>query len=80
MTQQQEPSQNMAASSLPTRVNLRDLQVGERVKLAGDVVVEVVENPQDGMWVRGKYVTFPGNAALEGQMDQIFAADVLERV
>lgn len=62
----------------PTRVNLRSLKMGERVKLTGDVIVEVVENPEDGMWIRGKYISVPGNAAAEGTEDQIFAADVQE--
>lgn len=76
---QQDSTKEQNASAMPTRVNLRELAPGEQVKLTGDIVVEVVENPQDGMWIRAKYVSFPGNAALEGTMDQIFAADVLER-
>src|SRR5262249_17942082 len=61
------------------RVNLRELKPGDRIKLTGDIVVEVVENPEDGMWVRGKYITVPGNPNAEGTEDQIFAADVSER-
>ena len=75
MTQQQP---DLNASSMPTKVNLRELVPGELVKM-GDVVVEVVDNPQDGMWIRGKYISFPGNPALEGTEDQIFAADISER-
>jgi hypothetical protein len=63
---------------MATKVNLRELATGERVK-AGDVIIEVVDNPQDGMWIRGKYVSVPGNPALEGTEDQIFAADITER-
>ena len=63
-----------------TLINLRELQLGEKVKLAGGIVVEVVENPEDGMWIRGKYITFPGNASLEGTEDQIFASDVVEKI
>jgi hypothetical protein len=76
-----QPDSNQAQnpSSLPTRINLRELVPGEKVKLADDVIVEVVENPEDGMWIRGKYVSVPGNSALEGTMDQIFATDVLDR-
>jgi hypothetical protein len=75
MTQQQP---DLNASSMPTKVNLRELVPGERVKM-GDVVIEVVDNPQDGMWIRGKYISFPGNAALEGTEDQFFAADISDR-
>jgi hypothetical protein len=74
---QQNPQQPIFQGA--TRVNLRELKVGERVKLQGGAVVEVLENPEDGMWVRGKYVSVPGNASLEGIEDQIFAADVSER-
>src|SRR4051794_23755108 len=61
------------------KVNLRELKPGDRIRLMGDIVVEVIENPEDGMWVRGKYITVPGNPKAEGTEDQIFAADVSER-
>ena len=61
------------------RVNLRELKPGERLKLVGDILVEVVDNPEDGMWIRAKYITVPSNPSAEGTEDQIFAADVLER-
>lgn len=64
---------------LGPRVNLRELVPGERLKLSGDIVVEVVENPEDGMWVRAKYIVVPSNPSAEGTEDQIFAADVIER-
>ena len=69
---------DLALSSMATKVNLRELAPGDRVK-AGDVVIEVVENPQDGMWIRGRYVSVPGNPSLEGSEDQIFAADITDR-
>lgn len=74
---QQPPQQPQFQGA--TRVNLRELKPGDRVKLTGGIIVEVIENPEDGMWIRGKYVTVPDNAALEGREDQIFAADVSER-
>jgi len=60
------------------KVNLRELQPGQRIRLAGDIIVEVIDNPKDGMWVRGKYVSVPGNPAVESTEDNIFAGDVLE--
>ena len=60
------------------KVNLRELQVGQRIKLMGNIIVEVLENPEDGMWVRGRYITVPGNPAAENTEDQVFAGDVLE--
>ena len=60
------------------KVNLRELQIGQRIKLTGDIIVEVLENPQDGMWVRGRYISVPGNPEAENTEDQVFAGDVLE--
>lgn len=61
-------------------LNLRELKPGDRVKLAGDIIAEVVENPQDGMWIRARYLEVPENPAAEGSEDQVFATDVLEKV
>lgn len=76
MVQQNQgpPRQNAA------QINLRELVPGERVRLSGDIIVEVVNNPEDGMWVRAKYITVPGNPSVEGTEDQIFAADVIDKV
>lgn len=60
-------------------INLRELEPGDKVKLVGDIVVEVVDNPRDGMWFRARYITVPGSPALEGTEEQIFAADVREK-
>ncbi len=60
------------------KVNLRELEVGQKIKLTGDVIVEVLENPRDGMWIRGKYLSVPGNPSAESSEDNIFAGDVLE--
>jgi len=73
--QNQGPPQQNAV-----RINLRELVPGERVRLSGDIIVEVVNNPEDGMWVRAKYITVPGNPSVEGTEDQIFAADVIDKV
>lgn len=66
-------------NTFSVRLNIRDLDPGERVALFGDIVAEVVENPRDGMWMRAKYITFPSNTSLEGTEDQIFATDVMGR-
>ena len=60
------------------KVNLRELEIGQRIKLTGDIGVEVLENPKDGMWVYGKYISVPGNPSAENTEDSIFAGDVLE--
>lgn len=71
---QGQPQQNTA------RINLRELLPGERIRLSGDIIVEVINNPEDGMWVRAKYITVPSNPSVEGTEDQIFAADVIDKV
>lgn len=64
---------------MPT-LNLRELKPGDRVKVGDDVIIEVVENPEDGMWIRGKYISVPSNPSAEGTEEQIFAADVTEKI
>ncbi len=70
--QKQQPQRNVS-------VNVRELVTGERVLLAGEIIVEVIENPQDGMWIRAKYLTVPSDPSFEGTEDQIFAADVVAK-
>jgi hypothetical protein len=73
------PDAQQPAFQRGPKVNLRELKPGERLKLTGDIVVEVVDNPQDGMWVRAKYISVPSNPSAEGEEEQIFAGDVIER-
>ena len=75
----QQPNQPQQAQQVGARINLREVQPGERLRLIGDVVVEVLNNPEDGMWVRAKYISVPANPTAEGTEDQIFAADVIDK-
>jgi hypothetical protein len=60
-------------------VNLIELQPGTRVRLANDAIAEVVENPQDGIWVICRYLTHPSDRSLtEGGVEQpVFAQDIV---
>jgi hypothetical protein len=59
-------------------VNLLDLQPGMRVALANGATAEVVDNPQDGMWVICNYLTSPNNPKLVGAGEQpVFAPDIV---
>jgi hypothetical protein len=59
-------------------VNLLDLQPGMRIGLADGATAEVVDNPQDGMWVICKYLTNPKNPQLVGAGEQpVFAPDIV---
>ena len=59
-------------------INLRHLQPGMTIGLADGSTVEVVSNPLDGIWVFGRYVSSPRDAALVGTEEMIFAQDIVE--
>jgi hypothetical protein len=62
---------------LHTDVNVLNLIPGQQVKLEGDIIAEVVENMGDGLWIRVKYLSIPGNSSLVGAQEQVFATDVV---
>jgi hypothetical protein len=59
-------------------INVRDLAVGTRVVLGSGAEAEIVANPNDGVWLFARYLTSPGEPALIGQEEMIFAQDVVE--
>jgi len=59
-------------------VNVRDLAVGTRVKLANGAEAEIASNPRDGVWLFARYLSAADDPALVGQEDMIFAQDVVE--
>ena len=50
-------------------INIRDLAVGKRVKLANGAEAEIVSNPQDGVWLFARYLSSASDPALVGQED-----------
>jgi len=58
-------------------INIRDLPVGARVMLATGAEVEIVSNPEDGVWLFGRYLSSADDPAMVGQEDMIFAQDVV---
>ena len=59
-------------------INLLDLQPGMRISLANGATAQVVDNPQDGMWVICKFLTNPKNPQLVGAGEQpVFAPDIV---
>jgi hypothetical protein len=40
--------------------------------------VEIVSNPQDGVWLFARYLSSTDDPALVGEDDMIFAQDVVE--
>jgi hypothetical protein len=59
-------------------INIRALAVGTRVILGTGAEVEVVSNPQDGVWLFARYLSSADDPAMIGHEDMIFAQDVVE--
>lgn len=61
-------------------VNVMGLKPGDQVLLAADVVVEVVSNPKDGIWIQARYIKVPDDPSQEGTEEMIFAEDMIDQV
>ena len=59
-------------------INVRDLAVGTRVMLGSGAEVEIVSNPNDGVWLFARYLSSDGDPAMVGEEEMIFAQDVVE--
>ena len=59
-------------------INIRALAPGTRIVTGDGAVAEIVANPADGVWIFARYIESPGDPALVGQEEMIFAADVVE--
>ena len=58
-------------------INIRDLVPGTSVVLASGAEAEIVDNPQDGVWLFARYLSSPRDPTLVGQEEMIFAPDVV---
>jgi hypothetical protein len=59
-------------------VNIRELAVGTRVMLASGAEMEIVSNPQDGVWLFARPLASTGETAVAGEAEMIFAQEVVE--
>jgi hypothetical protein len=59
-------------------INIRDLAVGTRAMLASGAEIEIVSNPQDGVWLFARYLSSTDDPTLVGQEEMIFVQDVVE--
>jgi hypothetical protein len=59
-------------------IAIQDLAPGTRLKLKGEIVAEVVENPKDGMWLLVRRVPAPRQEEREGKEELCHADEVLE--
>ena len=55
---------------------LREAPVGTRLLLRDRSIVEIIENPGDGGWVRARYLDSPAKDAMVGREEWIFYTDV----
>lgn len=58
-------------------LDLLSLETGAKLKLVGNRIAEVVDNPRDGMWILLRYLVAPDDPAVIGQQELIFWADIL---
>ena len=59
---------------------IRELDPGERIRLKGDILAEVVDNPRDGMWIIVRYLETPAGPVAGGDPEMVMADDVIARV
>ena len=59
-------------------LDVRSLEEGAVVRLAGDARGEVVHNPRDGMWILVRYLDVPEEPDLVNTEELVFWADILE--
>ena len=58
-------------------LNLMDLTVGSRLKLVGSVTAELIENMNDGQWVRVRYLTVADKPEQVGAEELAHSQDIL---
>ena len=58
-------------------INILDIKVGSKLLLREGVVVEVLENMQDGMWLQVKYLEVPNRPDEVGSIELCHAQDIL---
>jgi hypothetical protein len=59
-------------------INIRNLGVGTRVVLGSGAELEIVANPQDGVWLFARYLSSAADPAAVGTEEMIFAQDIVE--
>ena len=61
-------------------VPVRELEPGTTIRLRGEVIAEVIENPRDGMWIVVRYLETPDGPVAEERIEMASADDVLARI
>ncbi len=61
-------------------IAIQSLEPGMKIRLRGDVIAEVTENPRDGMWIVVKYLETPDGPVTGERIEMAPADDVLARI
>jgi hypothetical protein len=59
-------------------VALQDIDPGTKLRLRGDIVAIVDDNPRDGMWIVVRYLENPAGPVDSDQIEMVMADDVVE--
>ena len=62
-------------------MDLRDLKLGERVRLVeGGIIAEIITSTEDGRWIKVRYLESPDEPKLVGTEDLCPDDEIKERV
>jgi len=59
-------------------INVLTIKAGTHLLLGADIVAEVIENMEDGMWLRVRYLAVPRAPAEVGTVELCHAQDIVE--
>ena len=59
-------------------VNLFELKPGQRILMKNQSVAEVVENLDDGIWVKGRFISSPADPSMVGSEELCYCEEVLQ--
>ena len=72
-------SEKILAGGGDEYVPIRELEPGDRIRLKGNILAEVVDNPRDGMWIIVRYLETPEGPATGHDSEMIMADEVIAR-
>lgn len=61
-------------------INIATLEVGTKVVLADGDILQIIDNPQDGMWLVCRRLTQGGTAVNDDGEETVFVHDVVDIV
>jgi len=61
-------------------IPIRELEPGDRIRLKGDILAEVVDNPRDGMWIIVRYLETPAGPVTGNDSEMVTADEVIARL